>query len=247
MKYFVTLALLCLLSFPVSLSGQTAHKTAAGKSAGIIKDGIGFQMVAIRETGIRFPRLTSYLDANVMKEVNRQIDEVTSEFGCSEFSNGKKGSFAVRAQVEYTANRIFSIYASEAFDCGGVHPTSDYNNSLTFDLKTGKLVEFEELFRNYEADKLEILKIIFAKQIERSEKLAAAGKQKEESCEGDPDLYSLEHLESETYAFNFSTEGLRVQPAWPHVIEACAERVTVPYAKLRKFAAPGGLLARVMQ
>ncbi|MFN7946169.1 MAG: hypothetical protein U0Z53_12515 [Blastocatellia bacterium] len=244
MKSVIATVCALFLLVPSVRFAQTA--TRARKPAGAA-DRIEFQMTAIRDTGIKFPRLTFYADAKVMKEVNRQIDEVTGEFGCEPDENGKKGSFEVRAKVEYAARQIFSIYVSESFFCGGAYPTNDYNNSLTFDLKTGKLSEFEDLFQDYEKNKTEILKVIFAKQIEQSEKLAAAGQQKTESCEGDPDLYSLEHLESDTFAFNFSAEGLRVQPAWPHVIEACAERVTVPYEKLRKFAAPGGLLARVLR
>ncbi len=246
MKYLISLALF-LLSVAVSLSGQTARKPEANNGAVINKDGVGFQMVVVHGNGPQFPRLTSYQDANVMKEVNRQIDEITGEFGCRELNEGKKGGFAVKSQVEYTAKQIFSIYASEAFYCGGAYPTNDYNISLTFDLKTGKLVGFEELFRSYETDKTEILKAIFAKQIERSEKLVSSGKIKENTCDGDPDLWSLENLESSTFAFNFASQGLRVQPVWSHALEACAERVTVPYAKLGKFAAPGGILARVMQ
>jgi hypothetical protein len=243
MKSVVIPLLALALLVPSARFAQTASRA---RRATRPADRIEFQMVTVRNTGLRFPRLTYYSDTKVMKEINRQIDEVTSEFGCEATEPGKRGTFEVRAKVEYTIKQIFSIYVSESFFCGGAYPTNDYNNSLTFDLKTGSLVEFEELFSDYERDKLEILKIIFARQLERSEKLAASGSPKAENCAGDPDLYSLEHLESDTFAFNFSTEGLKVQPAWPHAIEACAERVTVPYEKLRKYAAPEGLLARVL-
>jgi hypothetical protein len=117
---------------------------------------------------------------------------------------------------------------------------------MTFDLRNGNQVAFEDLFKDYDANKTEILKVIFAKQIEISKRAAAGSKAAEdEGCEGDADMYSLEHMESTTYSYNFSSQGLRVQPQWPHVIEACAERVTASYASLRKFARPGGLLERV--
>ena len=67
------------------------------------------------------------------------------------------------------------------------------------------------------------------------------------SCDESPWLYALDDLADSHYSFNFSAEGLEVQPQWPHVIEACEKRVTVPYAKLRQFAAPGGLLERVQK
>ncbi|HZS08093.1 MAG TPA: hypothetical protein VFD58_24885 [Blastocatellia bacterium] len=246
MKLRVSLAIALLLSLAAALFAQSAGRAAQSRKPGA-GDRIEFQMFPVRNTGIRFPRLISYSDAKIMKEVNRQIDELTGEFGCDDAEPGKKFSFDVKSRVEYAEKQLFSIYVSESFDCGAAHPTNDYNNSLTFDLKTGKLVEFEEMFKDYEADRQEILRTIFAKQVEQSEKLAASGKRREASCEGDPELYSMEHLEGSTFAFNLSREGLRVQPDWPHVIAACAERVTVPYEKLRKFAAPGGVLLRVMQ
>ena len=73
MKYLISLALF-LLSVAVSLSGQTARKPEANNGAVINTDGVGFQMVVVHGNGPQFPRLTSYQDANVMKEVNRQID-----------------------------------------------------------------------------------------------------------------------------------------------------------------------------
>ena len=242
MKAVIAIACVLALLVPSVRFAQTAAR--ARKPAA---DRIEFRMTAVRDTGIKFPRLTFYANAKVMKEVNRQIDEVTSEFGCEATERSKKGNFfEVESRVEYSARQIFSVYVLESFFCGGMYPTG-YNNSLTFDLKTGELIDFEELFQDYERNETEILRVIFAKQIKRSEKIATSGK-KEGTCDGDPDIYSLENLEDSVFAFNFSAEGLRVQPSgWPHAIEACAERVTVPYDKLRKFAAPGGLLARVLR
>jgi hypothetical protein len=144
--------------------------------------------------------------------------------------------------VAYADKDIFSIYASAQYYCGGPYPTNDANISQTFDLRTGKQVQFGELFKDYEAEKREILKTIFATEVARAKRLAASGKAKEDSCET---TYSLDNLEGSTFSFNFSSAGLQVQPSWPHVIEACAEIVTVPYSRLQRFAAPGGLLSRV--
>lgn len=202
---------------------------------------IGYANAPVRRTGIRFPRLTRFSDPKVMREVNRQIDAATRDFGCDRGS-GKDAYFTVRSKVAYADKDIFSIYASAQYYCGGPYPTNDSNSSLTYDLRTGKQVKFEELFRSYEADKREILKIIFAAQIAEAAKLAASGKAKEDSCNTQ---FTMDILEGSEYAFNFSKAGLQVQPSWPHVVEACAEIVTVPYSKLEKFAAPDGLLARV--
>jgi len=206
---------------------------------------IGYRMVRVRDTRILFPRLTRYPNKTVLTAVNRQIDDLTKDFGCEPGST--KNYFEVKSRVEYADKAVFSIYASASYYCGTAYPTNDANMSLTFDLRTGEKIRFEQLFKDYEADKREILRTIFAKQVERANKLAAAAKQGSDNCEEDAQLFSLEHLKDSSYSYNFTRSGLAVQPSWPHVIEACAERVIVPYAEFRKFAAPGGILFRVMR
>lgn len=76
--------------------------------------------------------------------------------------------------------------------------------------------------------------------------MLAAGKESDESCEDDPRLFTLEFLRDSEYAYNFSEKGLVVQPQWPHVFQACAERVTVQYQQLKEFAAPNDILARMV-
>jgi len=109
-------------------------------------------MARVRRTGIRFPRLVRYTDQAVVRKINQQIDKVTSEFGCG----GPKGSYYnVRAKVEFAEKDIFSIYASAEYYCGGPYPTNDSNISITFDLVTGKQLQFRDLFADYEKNKRE--------------------------------------------------------------------------------------------
>jgi hypothetical protein len=238
-KFMLKIIALLFFSLTTLIGGNQPAFSQSKRTTGV---DIGYAKVRVRRTGILFPRLTSFGDRRVLREVNRQIDELTAQFGCDE--RGRNSYYKVRSRVEYAEKDIFSIYATAEYYCNTAYPTNDANQSLTFDLRTGKQVAFEELFKNYEADKREILKTIFAAQVSRSERLAASGRPREETCEGDPELFSLDRLEGTTFSFNFSKAGLSVQPDWPHVIEACAERVTVPYAKLARFAAPDGPLAR---
>jgi hypothetical protein len=205
-------------------------------------------MVQIRNTGITFPVLTGYPDPAIMERVNGQIEALTSTFGCEEEPvAGTDTYFKVQSSVEYNRNKILSIYASAAYYCDGPYPTNDSNISLTFDLTKGEKITFEELFKDYETDKEPILETVFAEQIEKSEELMEAGMEADGSCENDPDLFSLEHLDESAFNYYFSDQGLVVQPEWPHAIEACAERVTVPYKALEQFAEPDGILARAIQ
>ena len=244
----IIVALAVLLSLSVPFLDKTESSTVFAQSRGAInRSGISHRMVKVRRTGIRFPRITYYRDKGTMQLVNRQIDEVTKEFGCEDGADRKMTSYEVRSRVAYAAKDIFSIYASASFYCGGQYPINDANMSVTFDLQTGKKVEFVDLFKNYEEDKANILKAIFAKQVAKADNLAASGKESDTTCEGDPGMFAIEHLTDSRYSYNFSKAGVVVQPDWPHVIEACAERVTVPYNKLQGFAAPDGILARVMR
>lgn len=106
---------------------------------------IHYKMSPVRDTRIQFPRLTAYTDVTMMNQVNAQIDELTKELRCPE-PRGKDDSYEVLSRVEYAAQDILSIYASANYYCGGPYPTNDANMSLTFDLRTGKKVEFAELF-----------------------------------------------------------------------------------------------------
>jgi hypothetical protein len=242
----------CLLLVPVIWFGGVLGVGAAPgepKQPETVTDGIGYRMVQAPGSAIPFPRLTQYRDRSILRRVNREIGQWVETMTCGE--DVEENDYEVRSEVTYAAKDIFSIYASASYYCGGHYPTNDSNMSATFDLKTGKVVNFPDLFRDYEADKKDILKTIFAEQIARAEQAAMRpGKQEERSdgeasCEDVPDLFSLEHLAQSDFAFNFAREGLQVQPEWPHAIEACALRVTAPYATLKKFARPDGILARV--
>lgn len=214
---------------------------AAAPSA---KDKIGVKMVKVTANRIRVPHLSQYRDPQILKEVNRQIDEEMVQIGCAEPGEVDK-TLEVQSSVKLAARDIFSIYISGSYFCGA-YPENDDDRSMTFDLRTGKRVSFEELFRDYERDKRAILSTIFAREVAEAEKHPAPEKPDEEaSCDRMPWLYALDQLEESTYTFNFSERGLEVQPSWPHVIEACQKRITVPYSKLQKFAAPGGLLERM--
>lgn len=216
----------------------------------IISNGIGYRKVPVGTTGVQFPKLTRYRDQAILKDVNQKIDTLTSTMRCE--NSAEENTYQVKSSVTYAAKDIFSIYASASYYCGGPYPTNDSNVSLTFDLKTGTVVSFQNLFRDYEADKKDILRTIFSKQVARAEQLATErGKATQRnngdrSCENDPALFSLEHLKQSDFAFNLSKEGLQVQPQWPHVIEACAKRVSVPFHTLQRFAKPDGILARAI-
>lgn len=227
--------LLSLLALPA----QAAPKPAA-------QGEIAWKMVKVRHGRFQAPHLTHYRDPKVMGSVNRQIDAIVADLGCGPEKEGKDG-LEIMTSVKLAARDVFSVYISGSYFCG-LYPENDDKRSTTFDLRTGRPVEFEKLFKDYARDKRAILSTIFAKQVAEAKKHPEPENPdpNEGSCEKTPWLYSLDRLEEGPYTFNFAPGGLEVQPDWPHVIEACEQRVTVPYEKLKAYAAPGGLLERML-
>ena len=239
--FALCLAVSANLSSPIVTFADTTNSRVGAAPASSVT-AIGYKIVRVRP-GVRFPRLTHLSNAKIMNIVNRQIDASTRDFVCP--SDCKTGSYKVSSTVGYADKDIFSIRASASYFCCGPYPTNDANVSQTYDLRTGKLIGFEELFRNYEPNKGKILATIFARQIVKALKAPAAGANNDGNCENDPSLYSADNLENSNFTYSFSRTGLVVKPEWAHAIEACAVAVTVPYRELKKYAAPNGIIQRV--
>lgn len=239
----------CLLCVAVVLFGATVGLTEEAAKSRVGKSEIAFRMVKERR-GFQIPHLTKYHDRQIVAFVNRQIDNQLAEVGCSDEPWGEDKTLEVRSAVKLAAHDIFSVYMSASYFCGA-YPENNDDRSLTFDLRTGKAVSFEELFRDYVKERRTILATIFRRQVEAAASRKEGTETDSGSCEDySSELYSLDHLAGDessrsNFFFNFTAGGLEVEPDWPHVVEACAERVTVPYAQLRAFAAPGGLLERM--
>jgi hypothetical protein len=138
-------------------------------------DQIHYEMSRVSNTRLRFPRLTAYKDIKTMIRVNTQIDELSKEFGCP--THDKHDWYRIFSRVEYAGKDILSIYASANYYGGGPYPTNDSNMSVTFDLRTGNKVQFAELFRSYDTDKEQILKIFWQPACDNREN-ACCGKEK---------------------------------------------------------------------
>lgn len=184
----------------------------------------------------------------IERRVNQAIDIATRNLRCDgdewfkkEFADFVGLEFNVTLRVDYASNSFFSVYATESFYCGGAYPTNYATFSMNFDLSTGDKVEFGDLFSNYSKDKEQIMKIIFAEQIKKYGRYEVNNKI---GCSG---VFEVRQLVEETSEFDFtiSASGINVQPRWPHVIEACAKRVKVPFLKLKSYARLGSILDRM--
>ncbi len=191
-------------------------------------------MVRNDSTGIELPRVTLAGNREVEQRVNARLDTLAAEMRCDSDESGSDISYSARTATTYAADDVLSVSIHAEYYCGGAYPTNDDNQSVTYDLTTGETVPFDGLFRDYGADKTTILGVLQAT-------LAPSASANVDCAE----LFTTEAMQGMTFSYALGEAGVLVQPEFPHVIEACAEEVTIPYASLRPFAADGSVLARV--
>jgi hypothetical protein len=202
---------------------------------------IAWTMARNPASGAVLPRLTA---GQNRARVNRQLDSLAASLRCGREAagRGRETYFRSRARVAYAARDVFSVAITASYDCAGPYPTDGANLSVTYDLRTGRAVPFEALFADYARDGAAIVRALFPDRAARAERPASAGDEEERAC---TEAYSADFLLQTGFAWSVSPRGLVVEPEFPHVVAACAREAVVPFARLRRFAAPGGILARL--
>ncbi|HEX8903827.1 MAG TPA: hypothetical protein VF771_03240 [Longimicrobiaceae bacterium] len=203
---------------------------------------IPYRMVRNRVSGAMMPRLL--LPTPQARAVNARLDTLYSGFRCTAREMRTPGAepFRHRARVTYAAGDVFSVDIVASWFCGNVHPENDANLSVTYDLRTGEMVPFSALFADYRRDGREIVRLLFPRQAALSMRPAPSQPDVENECEG---LIPLADLPMRVEGYSLSPRGLTAELRYPHAFQECGAKVTVPYARVRRFAAPRGILARV--
>lgn len=204
---------------------------------------LAYTMVRDSVSGALLPRLSDPR----FRAVNRQLDSISAELRCTEpVVNGYATEHESETRVAYAADSILSVMIRFSGFCGGAHPINGVNLSVTFDLRTGKPVPFRELFANYEGDAAAIVRALYPAQVQAGDRIAALDREWED---GDEEFclqfYAARRLKDTSFNYTLSDSGLVVEPQMAHAVTPCIEEAVVPYARLRPFAAPGGLLARM--
>lgn len=203
---------------------------------------IMYELIPGSDPAFTYPQITNYADEVVMATVNQALTDAFGQTSCGEDGAGRDFEWNVVTTVDYAQQDIFSVNASGNYFCGGAYPTNNYTQTLTFDMKTGETITFPQLFESYETDQAQILETIYAAQIELAK--MSEGVAEEGSCSL---VNTLDTLMNYTHDFRLATatKAVIVQPQYPHVIEACAEPVTVPVEQLLPFAPQNSLLYRL--
>lgn len=209
---------------------------------------VEYRLVRNSRSNALLPRLIRFHNFAIQDKVNRQLDSLADSLFCEDqgASTSLPEYFESVAKVTYAADDILSVSVHASYYCGGPYPTNDSNLSVTYDLRTGSPVPFEGLFADYQRNAAEIVRALYPEKVARAENWAATGQEESgESCDDAPSLFSIDSLLESGFSYVLAPDGLVVQPNFPHAAEACAETATVPYERLRRFAAPQGILTRV--
>ena len=182
----------------------------------------------------RLSDFSTFDDTSYYKDLNDdQIYKMSKPELLAELA--KTTSFDVKENVEYSKKDIFSLSVKINSDCKSLIPSVYFDNS-TFDMKTGELISFKELFKDYDINKEKILKDIFKVQMVSSP----------EGLEGCEKAYSIDNLAGSDFDYFISNDGLNVSPGWPHAAEACVQSVLVPTSEIPKIF-PSDFLKRIVE
>jgi hypothetical protein len=233
------LLLLFCLAIPARAWGQQAAPPSTR---------IAYRNVLDTLSGAKLPRLADARTPQA-RAVNRQLDSISAELRCAEVINefGEKNEHWSMTRTTYAADDVLSVFIRFGGFCGGAHPILGENVSQTFDLRTGKPVQFRDLFADYARDRHEIVRALFPAQTTAADRLSPA--RIEQAGDEDEDFclrfYTTDSLAETWFAYTFADSGVVVEPSLGHVVRACHDEAVVPYERLRPFAAPDGILARV--
>jgi hypothetical protein len=158
-------------------------------------------------------------------------------------------AFSYTPKITLYSSRILSINGLAYYDCGGAHPDA-YNANLTLDLQSAKVLMLEDAYRFVPFPKglnlqtQEPFEVFSNFTLARAAVLKKLILQEVKSFSGDADcdkVYQTEHV-FQFITWYFTPDGLMVQPSFPHVVAACEDDFLLPYAKLRRYLAPGSPL-----
>jgi hypothetical protein len=199
--------------------------------------------VPMQASGVEphWPRLTRFPDAAVMAKVNAGLaaKEKQNHADYRDCLSGlrdigekpDKDTWSVAVSVTYLSARFMSVNAVASNYCGGAYPNNATQTPVTFDLSTGREIDWKAAFKPS----------FFGGALTRLYR-AAYPKSADAECrkfvtEQDP------FETSDGAIFRLQTgKGLVVLPDLPHVVQACAEEETLPVAKLAPYLKKPDLL-----
>ena len=193
------------------------------------------------------PKLTARDAASV--KINNALQKLDKQVlkARKECVSGKNTSWMRTVTTTMAGPQFLSFYVTDSVDCGGAHPDAA-SFALVYDLKTGKAVDWSKLLPKalVESSSTDsgadgsIIGVVGSKQLSQLY-IESLGTDLDKDCkevlvEGDLKfILWLEDGHKGQKAQGQNTQGLVVQTtSLPHVVQACADTVTLPLARLQQ-------------
>ena len=202
--------------------------------------------VPMQASGVEphWPRLTQFPDAAVMTRVNDAIaaKEKQNHAGYQEClgdlrAAGEKpddDTWSVSVKVGYLSQHYFSLEVTSSNYCGGAYPNNGIEMPVTFDLATGREIDWNAVFKPgfLPAGLTKLYRASYPRDADPDCRKLVMANEPFES--GDDAIFRLQ-----------SGKGLVVLPEMAHATQACAEEVALPAAKLAPYLGDAKLLAEL--
>ncbi len=190
-------------------------------------------------SGVTYPRVVGGAPALNAALQDGQLKLAADALDCLSGSgvNLQNGTdYSGSGTLSWKSTHLTSLHEDVELYCGGAHP-DNYTAGVILDARSGKTVKLAgkpgTLWPALDARKVQAFYL--------------AGYPKDGDIQECLDAVSMPEISSEydNYTLYLTAEGLSLWPTYlPHVAGACAEAVTVPYAKLRALADPKSVYFR---
>ena len=190
-------------------------------------------------TGVTYPRVAGGAAALNAALQDNQLKLAADALDCLS-GNGVNlqtgADYSGAGTLSWKSARLVSLHEEVAYYCGGAHP-DNYTAGVTLDTRTGAAVKLAgkpgTLWPALNARKVQALYLAgYPRGGDVADCLDSVSS---------PDIST----EYDNYTLYLSAKGLALWPSYlPHVVQACAEVVTVPYARLRTLADPKSVYFR---
>ncbi len=142
----------------------------------------------------------------------------------------QEGEYSQRVEPTLWTSRFLVVTTSENDSCGGAHPSFGQTSQI-WDLQSGKIVDIVPWFT---PDALDPAEHTATDKLQRV--ILAASAPSDADCK---DALETSHA----YIIRPAKAGMVFVPDLPHVVQACADDIVVPYGKVQPFLSPAGKAA----
>jgi len=196
-----------------------------------------------------YPRLTKFPDAKIMAHVNvllaaQEKTDRAAYADClaqlkEQHQKPDKDTYWADISVSYLSARYLSVNVNSSYDCATAYPNAGVETPMTFDLATGRAIDWNTMFKpgflpsdSSDAPLSALTKLYRARYSTEKD---------DADCRSA--IMGDEPFSSPPIVWLDSGKGLVAQPDFPHVMAACANPVSLSAADLAPYLKDAKLLA----